>query len=305
MGEAARKIYQQVLDELTEGVVSCNYDLIRPRLALPHLMVTSTARLVAETEEEMREVFMTFAMSLRQLGITEYTRIAHECEFVSENVISGHHTSHFAKDGAEIFAPYPSMCLLEKRGGVWMLTEAQNAIDNSHWPILLPDVPEPPLAGCEGPTVRLRNLQALMDRISDAFVQGDFDLWRSCVDLPLTMISRSGPQRFETEQDLRKDFEIYLAEIEQHGITDIYSTAVNTQRVGPDQTVGIYRTHILRDNEQVVPSWQAGAVLRKREGRWRIHAILRNIGHNNWSAASADDIETITTNPHEEGDSEK
>ncbi|MEO0939146.1 MAG: hypothetical protein AAFY38_13420 [Pseudomonadota bacterium] len=302
MSEAAQKIYQQVLDDLTEGVVSCNYDMIRPRLAIPHLMVTSTARLVAKTEAEMQEAFMTFAMGLRQLGITDYTRIAHECDFLGEDEIIGHHTSFFRKEGRDVVTPYPSMCRMERRAGAWVLTEAQNAIDNSHWPILLPDVPSDPVAGAEGPAVRLRALQEVMDRISSAFIENDLQRWLDCVELPFTLISRTGPERFETEADIRADFEAYQRDILENGITDIFRTALSTQAVGPDQMIGIYRTRILRGTEQAVPAWQAAVTLRKRQGTWRATSVLRAIGHQNWSAATAGDIQTISNTPHNLGE---
>lgn len=302
MSDAARKIYQEVLDALTVGIVSCNYDMIRPRLVIPHLMVTSTARLIVQTEAEMQEVFTTFAMGLRQLGITDYTRVAHECEFMSDDVITGHHTSYFRKDGVDVVTPYPSMCRIERRGGVWMLTEAQNAIDNSHWPILLPDVPSDPVPGKDGPAVRLRALQELMERISNAFIQNDVQQWLDCVELPFTLISRTGPERFETEADIRADFDAYQRDITENGITDIFRTALSTQAVGPDQMIGIYRTHILRGAEQAVPAWQAAITLRKRQGVWRATSVLRAIGHQNWSAASADDIQNISTTPRNLGE---
>lgn len=302
MPQTAQEIYQQVLDELTDGVMAHDYDQVRYRLALPHLMVTSTARMEMTTEAELRELVTTFSHSLRELNVTDYRRVAHECEFVTDTVISGHHTSHLLRDGVEILPSYPSMWLLEHRDGRWMVIEAQNAIENDQWPILMPEVACPSARDEPDPRTRLTIVQTLMDRISHAFMQGDVEEWLACIELPFALISSHGPDRFETADAVRADFEVYQHEIRLNGVTDIIRTVLGSHMAGGDRMVGIYRTHILRGTEQLVPAWNAAVTMRLTDNTWRATSVLRAIGHHNWSAASAADIQNISKTPRKLGE---
>ncbi|MEL7099554.1 MAG: hypothetical protein AAGM84_12055 [Pseudomonadota bacterium] len=302
MGQSAQEIYQRTLDVVGQALMSNGFDKVQGRFAYPHVMVTSRTRLSMETEDDVREIFTTFGLGLRQAGATEYKRVALECEFLSEDSIAGHHVTYVRKDGEDLVAPYPSIGRLVKRDGIWMVAETQSAIENSHWPLFIPEVPRAPLPGEDGPAVRLRILQDLMDTISDAFLRGDVKTWLGTIELPFTVVTNIGPQVFATEEDVRADFDQYIHELERNRITDIFRTALGTHSLGPNQMVGIYRTHILRGTEQALPSWQGGVVLHKRDGIWRARSILRGIGHHNWSAVSAGDIQTLKTNPLEEGD---
>jgi len=299
---SAQEIYQEVLDALTQAVVDIDIDVAVRRLQIPHLMVTSTARMDIQTEAELSQVLTTFGISLRELGVTEYVRTAHDCEFLSEGVIQGYHTSYFRRDGQDVVPPYPSMCRMERIDGDWLLTEAQNAINNSRWPILMPDVPQPGMQGAPSATERMAILMGLMQRVSDAFVQGRVEDWLDCLTLPFTLISRDGPERFKTEDAVRADFDAYQRDIRLNGITDIIRTPLSTQMVGADKIIGIYQTHILRGAEQVIPSWRAGIILQHTDGDWRARAVLRALGHHNWSAVSAGDIQNISKTPRNLGE---
>ncbi|MEM8578068.1 MAG: hypothetical protein AAGF60_09480 [Pseudomonadota bacterium] len=302
MSRSAQDIYQEVLDDLTEAVTLVDYDKARPRLAIPHLMVTSTARMDVHTHERMEELLTTFGLSLRELGVTDYTRIAHDCEFLSEDVIQGYHTSHFRSGGRDIVPPYPSMCRIERRDGLWVLTSAQNAIENNKWPILLPQVRGPVPADALSATEQMIVLRDLMERVSNAFTQNDLAAWRDCVALPFTLITRHGPETFTTDAAIQADFEMYQRDIDVNGITDIIRSPISTQMVGRDRMIGVYTTHILRGNEQVVPSWRAGIILQNMDGAWRARSVLRAIGHHNWSAVSAGDIQNISKTPRNLGE---
>lgn len=289
MPRTAQRIYQDVLNQINDAILSDDFDLLLQHVALPHILVTSTARLVLDTEQELREMFTALVHSIQSLGLTSYRRTAHECNFVGDTVIHGHHTSHFIRDGSMVFPSYPSMCKLELRGGHWMVVEAQNAIENNTWPILVPQVSE--AIGTESMDAGQRKLiaQKLLDQVSDAFVNDDAVSWLDCFSLPFTIIGRDGPLRFETEEEAHDGFLDHVQQLKSNGITDVVRTMNHSQMVGPDQMICSFRTYLLRRAEQAVPSWQASAVLRQNNERWRVSTLLRAVGQHNWSDASAND----------------
>lgn len=295
MERSAQQIYQEVLDRLTASILSFNPEMIERHMALPHNIVTLSARHVLHTKEELHEVFASYGLSLRSLGLSSYRRIAHECEFLSEGVIQGHHTNHFEKDGQDIIQSYSSMSRMELQGEDWKITEVQSAIENSSWPMLVPQVGLEDLSDSFGAEQRMAVLQRLLDDISDALIHDNEELWVANISLPLRMISRDGPEDFLTQEESRAGFKGYVQELRTNGITDVVRTAIGTQMVGSDLMIATYRTYLLRRAEQVVPSWQSSATLKRENGKWRVSTILRSIGHLSWASASANDIEKTNT----------
>ena len=295
MKRAAKDIYQEVLDRTDLALKEFDYDLVKNHVAVPYRMVTTKAAKTFDTAVEVKELFMTFSHAITTLGVDEFRRTAQECSYLDDTTILGHHMSYLIRDGEPMVTPYPSMMTLKLMDGYWKITEAQNAVENDSWPILMPLSPIKDTLGAPGRARRDELFQTILDRITKAFDDDDFDQWERCVALPFSLISSEGIEIYNTIEDLRRDFIKYQRDIETSAITQIVREARSTEMIGRDQMMGIYRTHFLRGHVPALDPWDSAITMRNDNGLWRVTSNTRQHSHLNWSVLSGRPNETIAT----------
>jgi len=295
----ARGIYQDILDRTTDALLSRNPAGYAEHIAYPYEIKTVDGLVICKSNEDFYALFNGFVEELEALHVTEYTRICDTAKFVSADHISGYHTTRVQADGRDVLAPFLTrLSLYRARDNSWKVNISDTSLRSADWQ-MLPDWMEKQdgyslLGRASEDQQRLHLFQTILDRISASFLARDVQGWLNSVSLPYHMITRQGVAAFETEEHVRRDFEIYCQEFDIHGVTDIIREVKTAELIDGDQMVGTYRTHILRGANHVVPPWDASMTLRREDdGLWRVTTIMRAIGHLNWSALNPADIEDI------------
>ncbi len=293
-----------MLDRTTDALMSRNPAGYAQHVTYPYEVRTVDGVVVCTSDEEFRALFNGFVQELDALNVTQYARTCDTAKFVTANHISGYHTTRVEARGTEVLAPFLTrLSLYRGRDDVWKASISDTSLRSADWQIIPDWLEQQSGFSIRGRASedqqRLHLFQTILDRISAAFLSKDPDGWLNCTSLPFHMITRQGVETFDTEEKVRRDFEIYCQEFEIHGITDIVREAKTAEIIDGDQMVGTYRTHILRGANHVVPPWDASMTLRCENGLWRVTTVMRAIGHLNWSALNPADIEDVpqdTTN---------
>jgi hypothetical protein len=129
----------------------------------------------------------------------------------------------------------------------------------------------------------------LGDLLTKALVGGDFDLYQSIITLPMKITPRDGkPYVLQDLEDLRADFDIYVAIIRLHGVTDIYREEKGHEQTGPGEMTVHVMTHILVRANRLVDPFPTHFRLQDQGDGWRIVEIESSEGHLNWALGRAD-----------------
>ena len=133
-----------------------------------------------------------------------------------------------------------------------------------------------------------RAFQELGELLTKALISGDFALYRSILTLPMKFTPRDGPSyTLLDEAALREDFDLYVAIIRLHGVTDIYRQVLDYVPDGADRVAVQVVTHILVRANLLVAPFQTRIRLQNGAGGWRIAEIESSEGHLNWTLGRA------------------
>ncbi|MEL6100460.1 MAG: hypothetical protein AAFU34_11500 [Pseudomonadota bacterium] len=277
MTQTAQETYQHVLDRVDAAISTADYDLLRRHVALPYRMVTSRSSQVFQTEAELKELFLTFAHSIAALGVDNFHRVAGDCRFIDPVTILGNHTTYVRRGNEDMVPPYPSLMTMYKSGKDWQITEAQNAIENSEWPILVPKTLDTAPAAPSEPGRELRKalFQSVLDRFTDAIEAKDHHKIESCLSFPFTLIGHTGAKTLTDAASVQAELAAFWGKDSDAWVTQIVREAISTEMVGADQMIGVYRTHAFRGGSHVVPPWDSSVTLRNEKGLWRATSIMR------------------------------
>lgn len=131
-------IYQAVLDRLSRAALDGDRDIIRRHVRLPLVAATGAGPLTITTEAALMAYCLAYTHTLRQLGATDYIRIARTARFVAPDRIEGLHYTHVIRGSDRIVAPYASRMALAEGAGGWAVVEANHSLAAEEVPPPLP-----------------------------------------------------------------------------------------------------------------------------------------------------------------------
>lgn len=136
----AMQIMQSYLDELSTAVLVGDWDTYRSHVAMPFTLITETATLVVDTEENLRAGFDNFHNMLKFQKVTHYIRLVDTAVELGDMLISGRYTSHVMAGAHRIIPPFRSNMTLRLNGNRWSAAAITSSISNMQWPIQMPRV---------------------------------------------------------------------------------------------------------------------------------------------------------------------
>lgn len=139
----AMDLLQSYLDEIGNAVLLGDWDTYRNHVTLPFTLITETATMVVETEDDLRKGFDSFHDMLTFQKVTQYIRLADSAVALSDTLISGRYVSHFMAGSHRIIPPFRSTMTLRLIGNSWRAVAITNSISNMQWPIQVPRVDQP------------------------------------------------------------------------------------------------------------------------------------------------------------------
>tara|TARA_R110002033_G_scaffold48257_5_gene94541 strand:+ start:592 stop:1503 length:912 start_codon:yes stop_codon:yes gene_type:complete len=298
----AREIYQDLLAQLTHAVLGRDAAGFAALARLPFVMKTMDGCTTHRSTQSIMESVTSYRDMLSDQGIDGYLRSCDTAKFISPQQISGYHTTRLRRGDVDAAAPYLTRMSLFREDDVWKVGISDSSLHTADWPLLRQEEFDAPAQDRSEAKNRLQNFQTILDRISAAFVGNDVQGWLNCVSLPLHLVTRQGVESFETADQIIADFDAYQRDFKTHGVTAMIRQAKTAEIIGGDQMTGTYRMHMMRGTNHVVPPWDASMTLRKENGLWRVTTVMRALGHLNWSALSAADMENTPDYTPEKGD---
>lgn len=270
---------------------------------LPYVVTTFAGSRTLQYDEDMIRVFNEIRGSFISEGVARMERYVDEASFIADDeIISTHVSRMFLADGTEV-ANYPCMSNLRQVGGVWLIASSQYAIEpGSPYGRAIHDKPV-----LKGDAALTATFDAVLARTTRAYLDGDYTAFRGCVMLPLYFQSRSGHQMLTTEDELRKDFALYMEEFALHSVKDILRVTKHVHRLGESKMVGTYTTHVLSDTGLLVPSYDSSMTIEQdTAGDWRVSSVVHALGHLQWAdrapgRPNAPLFEVLTTKRPAEG----
>jgi hypothetical protein len=112
--------------------------------------------------------------------------------------------------------------------------------------------------------------QNVLDRLSDAALHGDTDVFRRHICLPFTVTTQSGTFVTRTCEDLFASFQVFTEMLKSQGTTDYIRLAREATDVGPGLIEGVHYTHALRDGFRVIAPYASRMVIRREQDVWRV-----------------------------------
>lgn len=128
----------------------------------------------------------------------------------------------------------------------------------------------------------MRHLQDMLDRICVSFMEQDFPAWEACVQLPFTLVVRTGSMTFATAESLRANFLGCSDHAASAGIDQMIRTALSVVDCEDGTALGTFRTELLRHGYRVYqPYTSSGLFLSTPEG-WKLSSILNARNAPDW-----------------------
>ncbi|SFR43817.1 hypothetical protein [Litoreibacter janthinus] len=128
--------------------------------------------------------------------------------------------------------------------------------------------------------------QIFLDAISDCFPACEFAGWRDRIILPFSMITDHGPREFETEDELRANFEHYLSACRILRIDMIYRKPLALESGEDGRFLGTYETNLLSNGKRATAPYTSSALLEMTPEGFKMRSILNARGHQDWTGST-------------------
>lgn len=279
----ATKIYQRVLDAVSDAVLRADHVTIGSYLSRPFHMRTVNGWFPLNTDEDIEQMVKSTHFSLKVQGATDYVRIASSAEFLANGIIDGIHTTHILRNGTKLVPSYESRMQLEKFGNDWKVTTAKHSMDNSKWPITLPSIKRGDLAtveqSAEVDEIAIACYQEYLDHITAINVSGIFEDWLDACEFPHKVQIDRTDRIIESRDDIEPFFTM---------ITDMLTTNPDATLKRTADYAGFLDSHTLRGyhtatlaspDAEVFPPVHSRMTIRFSRGKWRMIEVVNSIAN--------------------------
>ena len=280
--KTARAIAEKLLMVTGDALSRGDFEAFADCFLLPQTVHSFTESRVLRTREDMRDVFDKVRANMVADGVERIERYVDEAAFSGPDTIKSTHISQlFLKDGTSQ-DPYPSMSQIKRVEGEWYIADGQYAVDEKSGHARAFVAQDAAVSDTDRAMMAI--FRPVLADLTQAFVDRDFDLLRRHVHLPVMVHSIRAAQVITSEEDLRHDFDIYLAEFEMNGVTDVIRTANSAHAMGDGKLVASYTTHVLSGSSLVTPSFDSSMHMeRGTDGVWRVVCVMNSMGHTTLS----------------------
>jgi hypothetical protein len=281
----ARQAAEHLLRETGEALIAQDFSRFGPHFALPQSLATAQGARFLETQADLRGVFEAISGQYRSMGVARLERRVEAALHESADIIHYSHTTRLLRnDGRLIDEPYSALSRAERAaGGPWRVSGSQYGMRDqpgltsalmSGGTVAAPDA-EIAVLGQPAEAVFQHNL----DMVTRAFLTGDADLLARHTQLPVFIQDARTTVILATPEDQRAHLQRYNTDFEVHGVTDLVRTVKSVELVGSRRMHGTYRTHVLRGNALLIPSYTSALTLEQGDDLvWRLTSLMHPMG---------------------------
>jgi len=285
--EAAKRIYQEVLDQLSDAVMVYNPAALIDNVHFPFRMSTLGRDFVIESQHDWLKCAVEFRNSLRALGVNHYIRLVTEADFLSENYIEGRHVTHTLRDAKSVIPSYENRAILTRVNGQWKVSQLDSAMENSRWPIDLPKVTEKakPIWDDTDPARDIRCSSAspkalyqdYLNRLTRTNMENDFDGWCEMCEFPHTVHIEHIDTVIEEPENIRPFFDMVRGIIDKYAVDRFNRSAEKAEFLSATQICGYHSTTLSAKGDLKVGP-VAGRFILKRSGtQWRMTSVTNSV----------------------------
>ena len=124
---------------------------------------------------------------------------------------------------------------------------------------------------------------AFLADISTCLISNDFQLWAGRIALPFSIVTATGPNVSQTQDDLRSQFDLYVQACKAMNLDMVFRAPLLCEHNEDGTVIGTYRTELLCRGQRMVAPFTSSALLTHEVGIWRASAILNARGHAGWT----------------------
>lgn len=301
----AIRIYQDILDELSEATTALDFDTVRARHVLPFVRRTLASEVVIETEEDLFKGHRGVAFSLMARGVDQYIRLVSDAEFLSPHYIEGHHVTHMLRGAARVMPSYSNRVILQKVKGVWKLSELDSDLENAEWPyrsLAVPDLRSPVRQLPMDPTdVRhtsaepLDLYQQFIDNLTRANIEEDVDAYCNMCSFPYTVHHDQSDIVVTSRKEIRPAFDTITNLLRKHRTKDLERRAKRAEFISGNRICGYHDSLIYSDGQIVVGPIQSRMILERSGPQWRLKSVTNSITNEKYPYSDPVLAETLVT----------
>ena len=279
----AARILQAVLDDLTRAIWNNDPVLLRQLTADPHTIMTKEGVKVFHHDDALDKALSAYSASIHALGVTEYERSVSRARFVGNDVIEGQYRSWFLNELRDVYPSFDAHMVLVRQGNRFVMREARNHVDHDQWPLLSEDGTAsgmvPPSAGAFDDA----EFAAFLDDISTPFSTRDITLWRARMVLPFSMVTAQGPVTLVTEEDVRRNYDLYLTAVDVLQLDTVDRMPMGFEICDENTVIATYRTELLSQGKRQAEPYTSSALLHRTPDGWKMSSIMNARGHHPWT----------------------
>ena len=128
-----------------------------------------------------------------------------------------------------------------------------------------------------------QEFDAFLDDISRCFTDRDVDLWLSRIDLPFSIIAKTGTVTMETPAAVEANFGLYLNAMDIMNVDLVHRRAVSLEDCKDGTWLGTFRTKLLSKALLATAPYTATALLKREQDRFVMTSMLNGRGHSDWT----------------------
>jgi hypothetical protein len=125
-------------------------------------------------------------------------------------------------------------------------------------------------------------LQAFLDEVGRATIQGDWDAYRAGIALPFELTTAAACLRIDTEADLRLGFDQFVGMLRGLHVTDYVRLVRWAREAGPAKIEGEYDNHLIAGGHRAVPPFRSAMTIVEGGGRWRAVRVRTELSNARW-----------------------
>lgn len=284
---AAREIYQALLDRLSAGVMNGDDALMLDGMSFPFRKTTMSQEFIIETSDDWLSSVHRFRDGLKSQGVNHFIRLATDASFLSENYITGRHMTYMMRNAVSVVEPYENRATLVRVDGKWRFSEMNSALNNSHWPISLPQVNEGSLSGWieEGEeadarrwsTSPVRIYQDFMDRLSKSNLEDDFDTWCAHCAFPHTVHMATVDEVVSEPAHIKPFFDMVTKQIAQYDVDEVDRRTDHAEFISATQICGYHTCNLRSKGVSKLGPVSSRYILERFGTTWKATSITNSV----------------------------
>lgn len=121
-----------------------------------------------------------------------------------------------------------------------------------------------------------------LNDITQCFIEKDFELWRSHIVLPFSLVTERGPVVLNDVDALRQNFNLYLMAADVMRLDQVVREALLLEDCGDGTWLGTYETRLISRGGLATSPYVSTAMLQEADDRLKMTSVLNARGFHEW-----------------------